>query len=166
MFLRKYKPTSPARRSEKRINVAPLGAIFKPKLIPARIVRGFGRKKQNHKPLYTPSTKYYNTARDYIYQDTETYCTFLFRPTYSNCFIACITTGSGASYYMKSYHGQGLGIPIAFHQHHFLKEVYYHLGSLITLMHTQTGAMCFSLIIKASQGWKIAESAGTFCKIL
>ena len=165
MFIKTNKPTSNPQRHLKSINNRFLPVLLKKKVHKTMFKNNRGvflYKKSKTKP----SNRYYSLKKGIPYMCPATSITSLHKITYSKFFTAQVTTGCGISYHIKL--AEGSSIKQMFRQGDFglTWRNSYLLGERDFLYRFKTGSMCYSLRLLSHHNWRMAEAAGTFCKIL
>lgn len=166
MFLARRKPTSPALRWEATTTNKFFRRFRGKKFLPVRSYRGFVDKKIRRKSTTKPSTKHYKLY-DYLPLTTNNSSILsMHKSTGVTYLIACIDAGYGGKYYIKASAGMlvGFSTPQVKYPPHGTTP--FLIGTKMCLGGVPTGGTCYSLRILGKLKWSLAESAGTFCKIL
>ena len=165
MFIKSYKPTSPARRGVKIINNQLL-CNFGKKHRPIRGWNLFKGKSVVKKSTNGPGRKYYKLYNKTPFRCWGTSITSTDKLTQVGYLKGLVETSPGVSFYVKSPGGSNL--THFYPQKQFLnnKHFIYLVGDRLRLISINSGGICYSIKVEGSNGWSIAEAAGVFCKIL
>ena len=165
MFLSQRKATSPALRQEVRISTDVFKRFKNKKFLPSRAHRHFESKKTKRKVGLSPSIKQYKLFRHYIYRTIDTKISSLHRNPYLPYFTACVEA-NGIRYYIKAAHGMAIGTSVSQYRYALSHDTPFKLGDRLDLRSLPTGSLCYSLEMPKINKWRIAEAAGTYCKIM
>ena len=166
MFLCRTKPTSPSRRVISWTSNRFFKKGKNKKLMPVSTRSHYEDKKTKRKRLTAPSQKFYYLYRGLHKASPNTAVLNISKVTYSNFQIATVKFGSNAQFNVKA--PCGYKILLRKHRRTFLDQnmLVYGTGDSIPLYASPTGGQIFSLKVIGYRSWRIAESAGTFCKVL
>lgn len=166
MFLCRAKPTSPAKRNKVCVGNQFFRKFKYRKFMPVSTRSNFEDKKTNRKRLTSPSTKFYYFYRGMHHTSQVSRVLNVSKVTYSNFLTATVSFGSKALFNIKA--PCGFLLMTKKRRSSFLdtKRWSYSTGDSIPLYFSPTGGQIFSLRVVGFRAWRVAESAGTFCKVL
>lgn len=165
MFLVRKKPTSPALRWASYTSNQTYKRFRIKKMLPSRNYRGFECKKMNRKSVNRPSTKHYKLSKHYIYATRTATVLSMHKDRSFNYITACITMGQRGKYYVKAADGMATGSSVPYPSF-FRKQNSLFLGNRLNVLQMPTGGLCYALKATLTNRLSIAESAGTYCKVL
>lgn len=163
MFIHKQRPTSPAKRWSKYINNRFFKKFKGQKFLHKNPLRGFEFKKTKRKRLVSVKLRHYKVYDRPIYGSKVLQINKL---AYANYFTATMIFGGGGLFYHKIPEGYYLLFDKSRKSLFFNQINKLINGSIARVYGLPTASMCFSLKVMRARRGRIAESAGTFCKIL
>lgn len=128
--------------------------------------KSFKNKRLVTKTTNGPGRVFYHLFKNTPYRCSATSTVRLYRLTHVNFFKNEVETIKGIRYYMKA--PSGVNSKHYLPQKKFLRfdKVSHFVGEGVGISLVNTGGLVYSLKIQEHSRWIVAQSAGTFCKLL